>query len=112
MNIGCKYAKLYRGGPDAIDTDEDIDPYEIPSYPQELEQSVANAAKQFMTTFRNMVKGVTKMAQAIKENFKINMAIQLAEPKIRKLALHHPKWRVRKKNLSRIIREYEERGQK
>ncbi|WP_269478229.1 hypothetical protein [Hominibacterium faecale] len=79
---------------------------------QELEQLVANAAKRFMTTFRDMIKGVTKMAQTIKKDFKISMAIQLADPKIRKLALHHPKWRVRKKNLNRIIREYEERGQK
>lgn len=112
MSIGCKCTKLYREGPDAIDTEEDIDPYEIPPYSQELEQLVANAAKQFMTTFRDMVKGVTKMAQDIKKNFKISMAIQLADPKIRKLALHHPKARVRKKNLNRIIREYEERGQK
>ncbi|MCI7301850.1 MAG: hypothetical protein SOR93_03575 [Clostridiales Family XIII bacterium] len=39
MNIGCKCAKLYGEGPDATDIEEDIDPYEIPPYPYDQEES-------------------------------------------------------------------------
>lgn len=72
----------------------------------ELERIAKRFVKCFMPGIQNILNCITKISKTIKKYFEINCALRQVDPKIRKLALHHPKARVRKKNVNRAIREY------
>lgn len=69
--------------------------------------------KRVMESIRKALNDVMEKVKAFQKSaakgLKTYVAIQSGNPKLVKLALHHPKARVRKKNLHRIIKEYDKR---
>lgn len=55
---------------------------------------------------RSLSKKLSEAMIGIKNVVLLNYKIQTADPKLKHLALHHHKAKVRKKNLHRIEREY------
>lgn len=68
-----------------------------------------NFADTARIAIRSLSKRLSGAMIGIKNVILLNYKIQTADPKLKHLALHHHKVKVRKKNLHRIEREYRKR---
>lgn len=68
--------------------------------------SLADTAR---IAIRSLSKRLSGAMIGIRDVVLLNYKIQTADPKLKRLALHHHKVKVRKKNLHRIEREYRKR---